>query len=171
MKRLILMRHAKTEAWNEGIDDHGRALTERGHQDADLMAEALVSRGWVPGLALVSTARRAKETWAHLTPAFEASEHRFMEDLYLSGMRGLLDTITQHDGVSTLMLVAHNPGMHDCAVEIMRQGGGRDHHAALTLSAKMPTGAAALFEAEEDAAFLSQNFRLVDFIKPKDLRD
>jgi len=170
MKRLILMRHAKTEAWNEGIDDHGRALTSRGHEDADLLGEALMTRGWQPSLALISTARRAKETWAHLMITFEGSDHRFMEDLYLTGTRGLMDVISSNDGAETLMLVGHNPGMHDCAVEIMREGGGRDHHAALTLAAKMPTGAAALFEAAEDGAFLPQHFRLVDFLKPKDLR-
>ena len=48
MKRLILMRHAKTEPWSEGIDDFGRALTPLGHSDARRMAEELVALSWSP---------------------------------------------------------------------------------------------------------------------------
>ena len=45
MKRLILMRHAKTEPWGEGVDDFSRALTPRGKEDAQRMAEELVALG------------------------------------------------------------------------------------------------------------------------------
>ena len=65
MKRLILMRHAKTEPFGEGIDDFGRALTEQGHSDAARIAEELVALGWSPERILVSTARRAHcRCWA-----------------------------------------------------------------------------------------------------------
>ena len=47
MRQLILMRHAKTEAWAEGIDDFGRALTDQGHVDARRVAEEIVALGWV----------------------------------------------------------------------------------------------------------------------------
>ena len=60
MKRLILMRHAKTEPWDELIDDHGRALTDVGHQAADVICAALQTSGWAPDKAVVSSARRTR---------------------------------------------------------------------------------------------------------------
>ena len=70
MKRLILMRHAKTETWTEGLDDFGRALTDRGHEDAARMAQELVDMGWSPERILVSTARRARETCSDVARIF-----------------------------------------------------------------------------------------------------
>ena len=61
MKRLILMRPAKTEPWSEGIADHARALTPVGHEAAAAMAAMLKSEGWSPQKAIVSTARRTPQ--------------------------------------------------------------------------------------------------------------
>ena len=51
----------------------------------------------------------------------------------------------------------------------MRDGGTADYAAADQISNKMPTGAAALFEANEDGAFNTHAFTLQRFIRPKDL--
>ena len=170
MKRLILMRHAKTEAWHEGIDDHGRALTPRGHEDAVRIGHALKDTNWIPDMLLVSTARRAKETWRALEPLFGAAGHVSLERLYLTGIRGLEETIAEYEVHETLMVIGHNPGMHDLARSITRNAGSQNHHAALKLSEKMPTGATALFEADTDGAFNSILLKLYDFLKPKTLR-
>lgn len=168
MKRLILMRHAKTEPWTEGIDDHGRALTEGGHESAARIGQALTSIGWAPEHALISTARRTRETWTHLSTFFPACKAVFDPGLYLAGERGIADLISDYDGQGTLILVGHNPGMHDLAVSLVRESGSRDHQAALRLASKMPTGGCALFESEEDGAFLPVHFRLQAFFRPKD---
>ena len=169
MKRLILMRHAKTEPWTEGIDDHARALTTVGHEAAKAMAQALKREGWSPKKAIISTARRTRETWAHLSDVFGACDHMLEDDLYLAGERGISDIISDQDGVQTLMIVGHNPGLHDLALNIMREAGSTDHRAAIRLSAKLPTGAVVLFEAEEDGAFEPVHFKLQNMIRPKDL--
>ena len=170
MKRLILMRHAKTEAWHEGIDDHGRALTTRGHADATRIGETLKSQDWIPDIVLVSTARRARETWLELQPIFDGAAHTSLDELYLTGVRGLEDIIRDVPRSDTLMIIGHNPGIHDLAREITRQAGSHDHHASLVLSEKMPTGAAALFEANEDGSFQYSTFKLHAFIRPKELK-
>lgn len=170
MKRLILMRHAKTESWHEGIDDHGRALTTRGHTDAVQIAHMLKRENWLPDIALVSTARRARETWLAMDSVFENTAHKSLERLYLTGLRGLEETIEDTADTSTLMIIGHNPGIHDLAQEITRQAGTLDHHAALKLSAKMPTGAAALFEAREEGPYVPTRLKLHHFIRPKELR-
>ena len=171
MKRLILMRHAKTEPWNEGIDDHARALTPVGHEAAVAMGRALKAEGWSPERAIVSTARRTRETWTHLSDVFGACEMVLEDDLYLAGERGISDLISDHDGASTLMILGHNPGLHDLSLHIMREAGSLDHQASMRLAAKLPTGAAVLFEAEQDGAFVPVQFRLRNFIKPKDVID
>lgn len=171
MKRLILMRHAKTEAWTEGLDDHGRALTASGHRDAERIGLALAAMGWSPEIALISTARRTRETWAHLAGIFPGCKFAYEDGLYLAGERGIAEVIGENDGAGTVMILGHNPGMHDLAVSIMRDSGSADHQAAIRLAAKMPTGACAVYESEEDGAFLPAHFRLQAFLRPKDFPD
>ncbi len=169
MKRLILMRHAKTEPWTEGIDDHARALTPVGHDAAIAMGKALKGEGWTPAKAIISTARRTRETWAHLSDIFGTCEMVLEDDLYLAGERGIADIISDHDSAETVLIVGHNPGLHDLALNILREAGSTDHQAARRVAAKLPTGAVVLFEAEQDGAFVPPHFKLQNFIKPKDL--
>lgn len=171
MQRLILMRHAKTEPWSEGIDDHARALTPLGHDAAKAMAFALKSEGWSPEKAIVSTARRTRETWAHLYSVFDQCDMTLEEDLYLAGERGISEMIGDSDSARTLIIISHNPGLHDLALNILRAAGSHDHQAAIRIAAKLPTGAAVLFEADRDGAFVPAHFRLRNFIKPKDIMD
>ena len=171
MKRLILMRHAKTEPWNEGIDDFSRALTPQGHSDATRMAEEIVQMGWSPERILVSSARRARETCSEVAKVVTGEKVRPMESLYLTGVRGLTEAVAQNDGAKVLMLIGHNPGLHDFALNILREGGSADHAAALRLHEKFPTSCAALFEAEEDGAFVAAHFRLTHVLRAKDFRE
>ncbi len=168
MRRLILMRHAKTEPWTEGIDDHARALTPVGHEAAEMMGKALKGEGWTPEKAIISTARRTRETWSHLSDVFGTCEVTLEDDLYLAGERGIADIIAENDGISTLMIVGHNPGLHDLAVSLLREAGSVDHQASIRISAKLPTGGAVMFESQEDGAFVPAHFRLQNFMKPKD---
>ncbi len=170
MKRLILMRHAKTEPWSEGIDDFGRALTQQGHSDAARMAEELIAIGWSPERIIVSSARRARETCSEVAQVFSGEKVRPMESLYLTGVRGLSEAVGQNDGASTLMVIGHNPGLHDFALSVMREGGSDDHQASLRLNEKFPTSCAALFERLEDGAFVPAQFRLVRVLRAKDFR-
>ncbi|MEM6411361.1 MAG: histidine phosphatase family protein [Pseudomonadota bacterium] len=170
MKRLILMRHAKTEPWYQGIDDESRALVARGHTDAALIANALVDHDWSPELVLLSPARRTRETWAAMQDYFPNAEKKIVEELYLIGTRGLADVVRSNEHAGTLMVIGHNPGMHDFACQITAEAGTLSRPAALSVSQKMPTGAVALFESAHERAFNSEVFRLVDFIRPKTLR-
>jgi phosphohistidine phosphatase len=171
MKRLILMRHAKTEPWTEGIDDFGRALTDQGHSDARRVAEEIVALGWSPERILVSTARRARETCSEVAKVVEGERVRPMEALYLSGIRGIAEAVRQNDGVATLMVIGHNPGLHDFALSLLRDGASRDHRSSERLNEKFPTACAALFEADEDGAFLPVHFKLADVMRARDFRE
>lgn len=170
MKRLILMRHAKTEPWTEGIDDFGRALTPQGHEDARRMAEELVVLGWSPELILVSSARRARETCAEVAAVVTGEKVRPMESLYLTGVRGLAEAVRQNDGPETLMVIGHNPGLHDFALTLLKEAGAADADAAGRLHEKFPTSCAALFEAASAGPFVPAQMKLVSVLRAKDFR-
>lgn len=170
MKRLILMRHAKTEPWNEGIDDFSRALTAQGRADATRIAEEIVAMGWSPERILVSSARRARETCSEVAKIVTGEKVRPMEALYLTGVRGLTEAVAQNDGAKVLMVIGHNPGLHDFALSILREGGSKAHAAALRLNEKFPTSCTALFEMDDEGAFVPANFRLAHVLRAKDFR-
>ncbi len=174
MKRLILLRHAKTEPWYEGIDDEGRALLPRGREDAGRIAGALLGLGWSPDLVLLSPSRRTRETWLCMADRFPAAGREIVEALYLAGVRGLASAVSGKAGAAglqgaTLMVIGHNPGLHDFACAILRDAGTLSEPAAASLSVRMPTGAAALFESAADAGFEARDFRLAGFLTPKSL--
>jgi phosphohistidine phosphatase len=171
MKRLILMRHAKTEPWTEGIDDFARALTPQGHEDALRMAGEILAAGWSPERILVSSARRARETCAEVASVMSGEKVRPMESLYLTGVRGLTEAVVENDRAGTLMVIGHNPGLHDFALSILREGGAGDHQASLRLNEKFPTCCAALFEAANEGVFLPAHYQLMSVLRAKDLRE
>lgn len=170
MKRLILMRHAKTEPFSEGVDDFGRALTERGHEDARAMAEEIVKAGMSPQRILVSTARRARETCSEVAKVVVDEKVRPMEALYLATPKVIQDAISANDDVQTLMVIGHNPGLHDLAMDLFHQAGASDDFVGVRLIEKFPTACVAIFESDEDGTFLPVHFKLVDVMRAKDLR-
>ena len=169
MKRLLLLRHAKTEPWYEGVDDRGRALTPSGHKTAIAMANLLVDRDLKPDVALVSTARRTRETWRHISEAFGGCEVKLLDDLYLASMTQMESVITTAEGSGTVLVVGHNPGIQDLAIRLMRDAGTRDDVAAQRVVSKFPTAALAIFEASEGGPFIPVHFRLSDYVRPHDL--
>jgi phosphohistidine phosphatase len=66
-----------------------------------------------------------------------------------------------------LLILGHNPGLHDFARLLLRDAGSENHRASVKLSEKFPTCAAALFAADEDSIFLPVYFKLQDFLRPK----
>jgi len=163
------MRHAKTEPWAEGIEDHSRALTSVGHRAAQLIASELDRQAWRPQNALVSTARRTRESWVHLAEVFPSCRVSIQDELYLAGERQIMERIQQAGTDDTVMVLGHNPGLHDLCVRLMREAGFADHQSAMRLSTKLPPGAAAQYEADQAGDFHPARYRLVGFLRPKDL--
>jgi phosphohistidine phosphatase len=111
VKRIWLLRHAKSDWKNTGVVDHERPLNKRGRHSAAEVAKTVGREQIRPDLVLVSTARRAAET-------AEALELVLTEDssLYNASDKALLDRISQlPDDVMSVLLIGHNPGMEDLA--------------------------------------------------------
>jgi phosphohistidine phosphatase len=140
MAHLILLRHAKAEAVAASGRDFDRGLTARGVRDAEIMGRALVRAGYGPQRALVSAARRAVQTWDAASPAFglDPGAVEFQRDLYLASSEHLAAAARANAGSGTLIIVAHNPGLHELALALS----GDDPDGRL---AGFPTAAAAVF--------------------------
>ena len=95
MRRLMLLRHAKS-AWPDGVDDHERPLAKRGRTACALMGRYMVDEALLPDLTIVSTARRARESWELVRPAFgqdivERDEPR----IYEASASAILDVVRE----------------------------------------------------------------------------
>lgn len=113
MKRLIVLRHAKSSWHDESLTDHDRPLSNRGDHDAPRMAARIGRRGVHAALILTSTARRALDTATILAGALgDAAILQPDPDLYLASPGTLLAILAaQPAAEATIVLVGHNPGL------------------------------------------------------------
>ena len=143
MPQLIVIRHAKAVDRMEAEDDFERGLTERGREDAARAGGALADAGLKADLALVSPARRTRETWREIGEGLGAPPVQDPMALYHATFemlqRAVLEALA--GGAEAPVLVGHNPGVgalaHSLAAEI---------EASAHFPRGWPTGAAAAFE-------------------------
>ena len=149
MRRLILLRHAKTEPRSEAGDDLSRRLTERGRRDSCRMADVLDGAGYAPDLVLVSPAVRARETWDGMAATFPKAKVELRKGLYDATPEEIEEEMRRETATAgTVMVVAHNPGLQELAVNLLIDSGGSNSDIE-QLSAGCPTAAAAVFAIDE----------------------
>jgi phosphohistidine phosphatase len=175
MRRLMLLRHAKTENDAPSGLDEDRRLDDRGRRDAAEIG------GWIgrhppfPDSVLVSPAIRAHQTWEIV---WEAMQHaapqphvELVPELYGADPTQLLKAIRTVSATDPrrLMVVAHNPGMHELALALAGSG---DAVGRKALADNLPTSGLAVFDFAVDdwgdVAF--RGGRLVLFVSPKLLK-
>ncbi|GAB3660278.1 histidine phosphatase family protein [Actinocorallia lasiicapitis] len=149
-KRLLVLRHSKA-AQVLGLADHERPLAERGRADAAAMGDFLRREGLLPDQVLCSTALRTRETLDGLALDAPVSYER---GIYVGDGYDLL-TLVQitEDDVDALLLVGHNPAVHELAVIL---GGGE--------VTDFPTSALAVIEL---ADWSVSGGELLDYRTPK----
>jgi phosphohistidine phosphatase len=109
MPTLIVLRHAKAVA-GFGTADIDRPLNDRGRRDATATGDWLRANDLVPGHVLCSTAARTRETLDRLALDAEVS---FEPDIYGNDPDRLLTLVTEApEGTGRLLLVGHNPSVH-----------------------------------------------------------
>lgn len=173
MRRLMLLRHAKTESEAPSGRDQDRRLDERGQRDATEIG------GWIsrhpprPDVVLVSPAVRAQQTWNLAAEAMQAHapQAETVADLYGADPAQLLQIIRMASATDPrrLMLVGHNPGMHELALALAGSG---DAHGRKALADNLPTSGLVVFDFAvddwNDVGF--RRGKLVLFLSPKLLR-
>ena len=167
MRRLLLLRHAKSGR-PPGVSDIDRPLDARGREAAPRMGVYLAREGLHPDLALVSPARRTRETWEAAAAALGAVPMQIVETIYEAPPAALLAAVrAAPDTAETLILVGHNPGTEALAETLAADGAPA---ARTRLAQGFPTAALAVITF--DVAHWSEidrNGRLERFVRPKDL--
>ena len=161
MRKLILFRHAKAERRAASGEDYDRDLTDRGVADAEIMAGVLVQRGHVPDRALVSGAVRTRTTWSAMAGAFPAAACEVIEALFNAPADQLVAAATACGETGCVLVVAHNPGLHEAALQLLAQGGAGPAD-LYQVRQGMPTATAGVFDVSGPAP------RLLDWLCARD---
>lgn len=133
-RTLLLWRHAKSAWENPDLADIERPLAPRGRKSAHNMAAWLTER-YQPDAVICSPARRTCETLAalHLPHTVPTC---FDSRIYEAEWPALLSVLRETgNGVNTLLMVGHNPGLADLTAVL-----------AEALPGKFPTGACAVLQ-------------------------
>lgn len=168
MRRLILLRHAKSDR-PAGIPDRERPLNGRGRRAAPAVGAHIAGEGFRPDLTLVSPAERTRETWEAVCAALGGPEARTVPEIYEAAPETVLAAIRgAPDAAATVMVVGHNPGIGDLAAALAGEG---PRKALSRLAVEFPTAAYAVidFDAETWAAIAPGEGRLERFVRPRDI--
>ena len=161
MKKLVLIRHAKSSWVDDQLDDHERPLNARGERDSFTMARYLVDADVGIEVVFSSTAARALDfaqiiaELADVSLVPDLSFYTFDEDELMEILRCLPDQ------ASSIAVVAHNPAVHQIANRLSENE-----------LDKFPTAAVASFNChvEQWRDINESNCQLDYFKTPKGLR-
>ena len=132
MKRLVILRHAKSDWGDSSLDDWQRPLSGRGINDAPRVGRMLRERSLIPDLIITADAIRARSTAEAVAEAAGYTGEILLEPaLYLATPGAVVEVLNSvaDDSADTVMIVGHNPGLEGLIAEL-----SGDHHA-------MPTAA------------------------------
>lgn len=151
MKQVMVMRHVHAEWSGSTKGDHARPLSDRGRADAKAMGDFLATEDLVPDLVYCSSAQRTRETLDFILPALKKKPQVLIEEgLYNADERALLSfVLSGAPEANSLLLLAHNPGVHGFAMGLLSEveaGVG-----AQALSEGYPPGALAVFSFDVDS--------------------
>lgn len=172
MRRLMLLRHAKSDWSNPGQKDHDRTLASRGQTAAPLMGRYMASHGLVPDHAIVSTAVRTRETWRLIAEAFPSKPSTTYEPrIYEAEPDEIIAAIAAAPpAAKSVLVVGHNPGFQETATLLVGSG---DPKARAKVAAKFPTAALAVidFDVTNWTDIRTSAGRLERFITPRAIGD
>lgn len=170
MRTIYLLRHAKSGWGDPGLADFDRPLAPRGKKALRIMGDYLFAQGISPDYIYCSTALRTRETLdAIQTRLDDKVIIQMTSSMYLAEPQVLLDLIKNTaDEMQTLMLIGHNPGIHELACAL---ASNTDDAALARLKTKYPT--AGLTTLETQAAqwreVAPDCCQLRGFVVPRDL--
>jgi len=175
MRRLMLLRHAKTETDAPSGRDEDRRLDDRGHRDAAEIGNWMSENPPFPTLVLVSNAVRAAQTWEMARGAMKsnvpAPEVEVAPELYLADVSRLLESIRNASVTDPkqLLVIGHNPGLHELAVTLAGSGNSAGRAA---LADNLPTAGLVIldFDTDDWSDIGLRRGRLDAFVSPKLLK-
>lgn len=172
MRQLLILRHAKSSWDDRELPDRERPLNPRGRRAAEAMRDAIDRLGLAPDLVLLSTSVRTVQTYEALEPWGDTPLVERMDALYDAPASLLFDTLRDvKETVRSIMLVGHNPGVHEMAMRLVGENAMTFANADLRrLAEGYPSGALTEFTIPGPWHGLGDGGgRLVRFICPRDL--
>lgn len=116
MKKLIVLRHGKSDWTEEDEDDFDRKLTKSGEKRSAEMGFFIKSKAEKPDYIFSSDAIRAKMTAEIIAENIEYDINNigFEYKLYLASVSTILKLIGKiENSIDFIVLVGHNPGLTD----------------------------------------------------------
>jgi phosphohistidine phosphatase len=115
MKKLYLLRHADAEVTTG--KDIERKLSNEGHEEATILADAIIKKEIICDIILCSSAARARETYVHIDSALRAKAHaQYMDDLYYADISAMLHILRNlDDSCESVLIISHNPTISEVA--------------------------------------------------------
>ncbi|MEW4488273.1 histidine phosphatase family protein [Thalassoglobus sp. JC818] len=157
METLLVMRHAKSSWDDASLSDDQRPLNKRGKRVAPLMGAFLAAQNLVPDRIVSSSAKRAHQT-AKLMASKLGCEIELVDELYLASTSTWKRVIAQHESVSRVLMIGHNPGIEELVSAVTG-----DYE-------RMPTAAIACFSVGSDSeSSLERRLELQAIWRPKEL--
>jgi len=167
VKRLGLLRHAKSDWDDLSLRDFDRGLNDRGRKGAFLMGQHILDHGAAWDMVLASPAERIRRT---LDASGLSVPVTFVNDAYLGDSPTLLSLIADLQGdPDAVLLAAHNPGLQELAIDLVAPE--HENQLFAEVLAKFPTAAFAVIELDIDDWRQCEPGcgKLVHFARPRDL--
>lgn len=144
MRDIIVLRHANAETAVPGQPDHERALSARGHAEAEAAGRWLREQNLRPDRILCSTARRTRETLERVLEVTGYADVRYEPRIYNATPGTLFAVLDEHADAGRVLLVGHNPGCEQL-VALVSSGQSSDTRG-------MPTAGIAVLQLPAGAA-------------------
>tara|TARA_Y100000814_G_scaffold77645_1_gene49701 strand:+ start:457 stop:951 length:495 start_codon:yes stop_codon:yes gene_type:complete len=115
VKRLFILRHAKSSWTDPALTDFERPLNKRGRRAAPVMGTWFAKHNLQPDIVFCSLAARAQETFQLVSEsALWDTQVIHTEDLYLAPARTYIEQLAQlPESIDSAMVIGHNPGMEE----------------------------------------------------------
>lgn len=172
MKKIVLLRHAKSSWAKPELDDHDRPLSRRGRSAAQVIGCWLSRSGHLPDTILCSSAERTRETVTRIARYLPETANLSIEsDLYHASPVTLLERFRDLPATcTTVLLVGHQPSLGSFTRLL---ADGTEKRRCRRAYEHFPTAAAAVLEVDISgwSALSFSGARFVDFAKPRELDD
>jgi len=115
MKKLYIIRHAKSSWKDITLSDYDRPLNKRGKHNSLFMGKLLAKQGVLPDTILSSSAKRAYTTAKNIAKeiGFSKQKIHFTSDIYEASVSDLLELIQSINNKHKIaFLIGHNPALN-----------------------------------------------------------